>query len=66
MFWLKREPPGDAEFDIEHLAVISVERVDGETLIAIRGMDDQYIYCTEAKHEEFVIRFRNKIGLCPV
>lgn len=58
--------PQDAEFDIEHIKVIGVERIDGNrTLICYckeGTLTTNYIIpCSLEKHNDFVMRFRIKI-----
>jgi hypothetical protein len=64
-------PPMDAEFDIEGLLVISVEREkeyeeDQVTTICLRDSVGEaftyYLRCSREKHDELVARFRRKIG----
>lgn len=55
----------DAEFDIENLPVVAVER-DSEEQTCIGYLkegiiEDWYISCTIEKHKEFVQRLHNKL-----
>lgn len=56
----------NAEFDIEHMNVFSVERdKDGKTVIGyINGSEQHewYMMVTDAQHELFVQRFKRKLG----
>lgn len=74
MFWKKKmtvpncvTPRPTAEFDIEGLPVLCVDRHDDETTrIAVRdgtlsGVNHFYITCTEGEHFGFVARFQSKV-----
>lgn len=58
--------PPDAEFDIEHLPVFAVERVDaGVTCIGCTDLKngEWFVACGKEKHQDFVNRFRKKLKL---
>lgn len=52
----------DAEMDIEGQPVISVDRRGHFSVFGFAGeQNDEWVKCTEAKHADFVARFRKKI-----
>lgn len=63
------EPQREAEFDIERLNIIGIERKYPVTVIwfetpnAKRFLTEQHtVRCSLVKHNEFVQRFRNKLN----
>ena len=73
MFWNRKprvgegnEVQADVEFDIENLPVMSLERgwdYKGlHTAIYLTSGMQWNMYCDEAKHADFLRRFRRKIG----
>jgi hypothetical protein len=53
----------DIEFDIEHMPVMSIERdEDDQTVIFFNTGSAWYLDCDEAKHADFLRRFRLKIN----
>lgn len=65
--WLLWPPANKlwAEFDIEHVQVISIERHrTGQTVIGyiLNGtVKDYWLNCTEVDHARFIDRFRHKL-----
>jgi hypothetical protein len=54
----------DAEVDIENLPVATIDREGDLTWIGFSNdMEDQCVYCSEKQHDEFLARFRRKIGI---
>lgn len=69
--WPTRTPEiQDAEFDIEHIVIKAIER-NSKNMTEISYLNESKkwvaytIPCTLKKHDEFIKRFRFKIGLIP-
>jgi hypothetical protein len=60
----KKKPEPEAEIDIEHLPVRSIERRGCETVVSFTtDMKDDYLCCSLDQHQRFVYRVRTKFLL---